>query len=265
MRVRLAAQELRQILFILGAALVFMGISERSSFARSPNLNPAITQKCYRAINRASQNSGVPKEVMLAISLTETGKKIGGKIHSWPWTVNMEGAGVWFENKSEALAYVNAHFARGARSFDVGCFQINYKWHHQHFRSIEDMFDPDINATYAAQFLAELYYETGSWAKAAGFYHSRTPEYAERYAKRFAGHLARMAGDPNAEVYDGHGSEALKVAQLEPDKPRPTPAWPFSNLGQRASTEFLSANPTGSLVQLEGATGLLTPTTRPMF
>jgi len=55
---------------------------------------------------------------MLAISLTETGKNIGGTLSPWPWTVNMEGAGVWFETQQEALAYVNAHFARGARSFE---------------------------------------------------------------------------------------------------------------------------------------------------
>jgi len=62
------------------------------------------------------------------------------------------------------------------------------------------MFDPDINATYAAKYLTELYHETGSWAQAAGYYHSRTPEYAQRYAKRFAGHLHRIRGQSGSPV-----------------------------------------------------------------
>lgn len=249
----------RQLSVATLISLIFMG---PMAHARSVNLDPGVTARCYNAISRASQKMGVPQAVMLAISLTETGKKIGGKINPWPWTVNMEGAGVWFETREQALAYVNAEFQRGARSFDVGCFQINYKWHHQHFNSIEDMFDPDINATYAAKYLRDLYAETGSWAKAAGYYHSRTPEYAQRYTKRFASYLAKLGGDVNAPIFQGHGSEALTVAE---NTSRPAPVWPLKHLGHRPATEFLSARPTGSLVRLDGGPGLLTTPSRPMF
>ena len=47
----------------------------------------------------------------------------------------MEGKGKWFQTRDEALSYVFKHFKRGARSFDVGCFQINFKWHGQAFPS----------------------------------------------------------------------------------------------------------------------------------
>jgi soluble lytic murein transglycosylase-like protein len=70
--------------------------------------------------------------------------------------------------------------ARGARSYDVGCFQINYRWHGQHFASLDQMFDPDANAAYAARFLSELYAEFGDWSRAAGAYHSRTPVLSPR-------------------------------------------------------------------------------------
>ncbi len=140
---------------------------------------------CDRAARHAATETGVPLSVLWAITRTETGRSKDGQLLPWPWTVNMEGAGKWFETEDAARAYVFKHFKRGARSFDVGCFQINYKWHGTAFRSIDQMFDPLENARYAASFLRRLYRETGDWSVAAGAYHSRTPEYASRYRARF--------------------------------------------------------------------------------
>lgn len=181
--------------------------------------DPALSQICYQAIDRASKQLSVPADVMLAISLTETGRKMDNAYRPWPWTVNMEGKGFWFDTREEALAFVRKRHAAGARSFDVGCFQINFKWHGQHFRSIEDMFDPAINAAYAARFLGELFGEMGSWTKAAGAYHSRTPEFATRYAARFDRFRARIAGK-ELPVFEGTGSEPLRVAEHVPEAPR---------------------------------------------
>nr|WP_245860926.1 transglycosylase SLT domain-containing protein [Rhodobacter maris] len=157
-----------------------------------------VSSTCERVAEEAARRTGVPVSVLKAISLTETGKRIDGKLRPWPWTVNMEGAGHWFDTLDEARAYVFQEFKRGARSFDVGCFQINYKWHSQHFSSIDEMFDPMANALYAARFLAELYGEKGSWNGAAGAYHSRTQEYAERYSARFAELRQRYMGADGA-------------------------------------------------------------------
>ena len=140
---------------------------------------------CDQVARQAARESGVPLSVMKAITRTETGRVQGGRLTPWPWTVNMEGAGHWFDSRAEAEAYVSKHHARGARSYDVGCFQINYRWHGQHFSSVKAMFDPLTNARYAARFLSELYSETADWSKAAGAYHSRTPKFANRYRTRF--------------------------------------------------------------------------------
>ncbi len=152
-----------------------------------------VSAICDAAALGASQSTGVPVSVLRAISLTETGRKSDGKFQPWPWTVNMEGKGVWFDTQQEARVYVDQHYQRGARSFDVGCFQLNYKWHGQAFSSIEEMFDPNANATYAANFLRELFVEKGNWVDAAGAYHSRTPKYANRYKKRFEQVLANLS------------------------------------------------------------------------
>jgi len=149
---------------------------------------------CEQVTQIASQQSGVPIDVMRAISLTETGRTIDGTFRAWPWAVNMEGDDAWFDDRISATQYALAAYDRGARSFDVGCFQINFKWHGQHFASIEEMFDPLLNARYAARLLTELYAEKGDWIAAAGAYHSRTPEFANRYSARFQRILASLVG-----------------------------------------------------------------------
>ncbi|SEA91595.1 hypothetical protein [Rubrimonas cliftonensis] len=154
--------------------------------------DPAAT--CIAEADRAADKNGVPRAVMRAITRTETGRAVDGALQPWPWTVNMEGVGRWFDDLDAALAYVAREQARGATSFDVGCFQLNHRWHGQAFASVRAMFDPAANADYAARFLVENHAETGDWTLAAGLYHSRTPEFRDRYAARFAHILARGEG-----------------------------------------------------------------------
>ena len=140
----------------------------------------------------------------------------------------MEGAGHWFDAPDQALAYTEQEFARGATSFDIGCFQINYRWHGQYFASIQAMFDPMANATYAARFLRDLYAEHGSWEAAAGAYHSRTPEFAQRYAARFNRFRSTLLAADSEElpqipdiVLAGYGTDAAAAEPplAEPDLP----------------------------------------------
>lgn len=151
------------------------------------------SQICDLAAAQAARESGVPLPVLLAITRTETARRGA----PWPWTVNMEGAGHWFDTRAQAEAYAEGQYLAGARSFDVGCFQINHRWHGQHFLSIRAMFEPADNARYAARFLTELYTELGSWDDAVGAYHSRTERHAARYLRIYHGHLAELGVAPD--------------------------------------------------------------------
>ena len=137
------------------------------------------------AARDAAQINTVPLSVLIAITQTETGRTSDGRTRPWPWTVNIEGEGHWFADRPTAVRFAEAAFDRGLRSFDIGCFQVNYRWHGENFVSIDQMFDPMANATYAAGFLTRLHAETGDWSAAAGAYHSRTEEFATRYRSRF--------------------------------------------------------------------------------
>jgi hypothetical protein len=182
-----------------------------------------IASICDSAAIVASREIGVPLDVLRAIALTETGRKKGGEFLPWPWTVNMEGAGKWFDDMQSAQTYVDNHFDRGARSFDVGCFQINYRWHGQAFSSIEEMFDPISNARYAARFLRDLHGEFGDWSAAAGAYHSRTPKFANKYKARFdriRANLKKTEDNPQVNLV------AHPVTQNAPER---TPAYLRTN------------------------------------
>ena len=92
----------------------------------------------------------------------------------------------WFGTRDEMLAHIDGLLAAGILNFDVGCFQLNYRWHAQGFPSLAEMADPDRNAVYAAGYLAQKFASSGDWGQAAAAYHSGTPEHAARYLARFS-------------------------------------------------------------------------------
>ena len=153
---------------------------------------------CRSAIAAAERASGVPDRLMQAIGVVESGRTDErGGVTAWPWTINVEGTGYIFETKQEAVSAVNAHRARGARSIDVGCMQINLMHHGDAFGSLEQAFDPGANARYAAGFLQQLMQKTGSWPRAAAGYHSMTPDIGADYGRKVLAVWARPGlGEP---------------------------------------------------------------------
>jgi len=178
-----------------------------------PLASQAADETCDRVARIAASESGVPVDVLMAITRTETGRRKNGALSPWPWTVNMEGIGKWFDTRKEAEDFALSGLKGGKRSFDVGCFQLNYRWHGQHFRDVEHMFEPLENARYAADFLSRLYSESLSWEAAAAAYHSRTPKYAEKYKVRFKQILANLQDRPKIGPIARVNSEAAEVVR----------------------------------------------------
>ncbi|WP_127113161.1 lytic transglycosylase domain-containing protein [Shimia sediminis] len=160
----------------------------------SSNAEIAPENECDLAAQTASMRWGIPADVLWALTRTETGRNRAGKLQPWPWTVNVEGQGRWFATRDESQAFAYQQYKLGKRSFDLGCFQINYKWHGQKFTSLESMLDPQANADYAASFLQTLYSEFGNWSEAVAAFHSRTPEFAEKYQARYERIYASLDG-----------------------------------------------------------------------
>jgi hypothetical protein len=164
------------------------------SFAPMPGhalVDPASL--CRDAAAQAASETGVPYDVLITIATVETGRND----QPWPWTVNFAGEGHWYDSADDAARGVDQAVLDGATNIDLGCFQLNYRWHASAFGSVEDMLDPARNATYAAEFLSQHYADTGDWALAAAAYHSGTPEYARAYQGKFEATYARLAAAPN--------------------------------------------------------------------
>lgn len=180
---------------------VYLAASACAFFALScAALAQSGSELCDQAATRAAQNSGVPVEILLAMTRVETGRSREGPVQPWPWAINLQGQGHWFEDLDQALAFATEHLANGVENFDVGCFQINLRWHGAKFRSLADVFDPQTNATYAAQFLSDLYASEGGWPQAVAAYHSRTPDLAATYLQKVKEVVADLPPIPDTAV-----------------------------------------------------------------
>ncbi|MCC5956005.1 MAG: transglycosylase SLT domain-containing protein [Natronohydrobacter sp.] len=145
--------------------------------------NPA--HLCDTAARAAAMRHNVPLDVLRAVALTETGRMRNGRMEPWPWALNMGGPGFWPDTRAAALTMARAQIDQGRRNIDLGCFQVNFRWHGQNFASLDDMIDPEKNADYAARLLSQHKSRLGTWDAAAGAYHSGTQTLAARYIERF--------------------------------------------------------------------------------
>lgn len=176
-------------LILLAAA----GHAGASALAGTPGAGPAgvgpagVTpgQQCRAAIRAAERAAGIPEQLMAAIGRIESGRPgPDGTVSPWPWSINAEGTDYVYETKEAVIAAVRALQARGVRSIDVGCMQVNLMYHAGAFASLDQAFDPVENARYAAHFLLQLKDQTGDWQKATAAYHSANPELGDPYQRK---------------------------------------------------------------------------------
>lgn len=153
--------------------------------------DPAIenAKMCTQNISRYERRYAIPSHLLSAIAATESGRYHKGLKLAlpWPWTINAEGQGHYFNSKAEAVSAVRRLQAQGVKSIDIGCMQVNLVHHANAFASLEEAFDPERNVAYAASFLRTLYEENRSWKTAAAYYHSRTPSRGTDYAGKVFG------------------------------------------------------------------------------
>ena len=152
--------------------------------------NPALplttNQMCRQAIAAAERAHGIPSHLLAAIARVESGRRDeeSGTFNPWPWTINMDGQGTFYDNKAQAVAAAMTMRPRVTKSIDVGCMQISLTQHPNAFMDLNQAFDPTSNADYGARFLVQLYGKTNSWPMAVAMYHSATPGIGEDYERR---------------------------------------------------------------------------------
>ncbi len=204
---------------------------------------------CRDAAHRVEKATDLPHALLQAMSLVETGRRGPDGAHTaWPWTINANGRGYRFANKQEAIWAVERLRAKGMRSIDVGCMQVNLRYHPRAFTSLDEAFDPAANMAYAADFLGRLKDRHGSWRAASARYHSYNPKLREKYAARVDKTLI---------------SERQAIAARMPvPAMKPSPALPVMEAGD-PTIVTASLAPSEQVTQVDAATLGLRPTLIP--
>ena len=140
---------------------------------------------CDQSIEQVAASSIVPRDIIYKVARLESGRNVGGRYVSWPWSLNNGGEGHFFNDSSTALSELSKFRAQGRTNIDVGCMQLNIRWHAEFFDSEEQMMNPLDNVRYAARYLEQLYKETGSWETAVKFYHSRNAKFNTVYFAKY--------------------------------------------------------------------------------
>jgi len=167
---------------------------------------------CDSAIATAQRGPRIPVNLLPAISRVESGRldPVTRRVRAWPWTINVEGVGSFFDTKEQVIAAVTALQARGVRSIDVGCMQVNLMHHPKAFPSLDAAFEPQTNAAYAARFLAALYGQFKDWNLATAAYHSQDAARGEEYQRLVFGRVMTPMG-PGGTVMPARSSGPYAV------------------------------------------------------
>lgn len=157
---------------LIGALLLTMPISH------------AARGDVPRAYLTVATRHQLPPVVLYSIALCESGRIIAsGHFRPWPWTLNIDGEGRYFEDRQQAIEVAHAAINIGS-TVDVGIMQVNWHWHGHRFDSVADAFDPYVNLNVGATILKQLSTEHGGLWQGIGHYHSTTPERADAYQSR---------------------------------------------------------------------------------
>ncbi|MDR0695317.1 MAG: lytic transglycosylase domain-containing protein [Holosporales bacterium] len=127
-------------------------------------------------IAQEESKHGIPAGLLDAIAAVES--------EYAPHLVNTRTKDHRFKTKQKAAQFAQKAIAAGNRNMSVGCMQIHYKSHSQHFGSVDEMLDPNKNIAYGAQLLRQLYNKYKSWEKAVKLYHASKPKYNVVYFRK---------------------------------------------------------------------------------
>ena len=134
---------------------------------------------------RAEAATGIPVELLLAISHVESGFQ--------PHALNVSGRSFFPSSIYEAVRLLK----RSGDNVDIGLMQVNWSyWGNRFGLSKSQLLDPQLNVLVGAKILEHCIRVSGSWWKGVGLYHSpenfRQRAYVEKVLRSYRLVLMRM-------------------------------------------------------------------------
>ena len=134
---------------------------------------------------RAAAATGIPVELLLAISHVESGFQ--------PHALNVSGRSFFPSSIYEAMGLLK----RTGDNVDIGLMQVNWSyWGNRFSLSKSELLDPQLNVLVGAKILEHCIRVSGSWWQGVGLYHSseniRQRAYVEKVWRSYRLVLMRM-------------------------------------------------------------------------
>ena len=134
---------------------------------------------------RAAAATGIPVELLLAISHVESGFQ--------PHALNVSGRSFFPSSIYQAVGLLN----RSGDNVDIGLMQVNWShWGDKFGLSKSELLDPQLNVLVGAKILEYCIRFSGSWWKGVGLYHSpneaRQREYVQKVRQSYRLVLIKM-------------------------------------------------------------------------
>lgn len=176
-----------------------------SSIAIAPPAKAATySADCPTLIAQTEARRNIPRGLLMAIAVTESA--LNGRPN--PYAMNIAGRAYHASGTQEMASIIQSNWSRGVRSIDVGCMQINLKFHGQKFARLTDLLDSPTNVEYGASYLISLAADEGSWKQAVMSYHNKNnPARRQWYGCKVWNNYLRLAGAQSGFIaWTGHSS-----------------------------------------------------------
>lgn len=169
-------------------------------------LSSAPVRAIEPLVDQVSEYVGVPGDILYAMALTESGRKVGDKVIPWPWTLNVAGEPRRYDDREAMFEDLMRVLGEGTLSVDVGPLQVNWFWQFERVTSPWRLTDPAVSVKLAAEILKSLHARSGDWWTAVGQYYrpSEAPHHqaaAERYRDRVRLWHTRAAAEASVDEH----------------------------------------------------------------
>ncbi len=178
---------------LIGLGTVALATLPGRAWAKGNAARSTSIPQTYRQVGAFCD---VPARLLYAVALGESGRKVAGQWTAWPWTLNVQGRGFYFDSRERVFEALMQAITEG-RSVDVGPMQLNWRWKYDWLPSPWLATEPVFNIGTGARIIRAHYDRNpnAGWFEAAGRYHreaNRPQDFVAR--ERYIGNVKRAWG-----------------------------------------------------------------------